>query len=337
MQRWFPHMDGGGGTREQELESHVLNWSIWAADWQREAGLADLERLPEPPNSIQAFGAYFNERDELLLREAFKGMAGELKALYADMAAAEKPSLYVTVINDIVRPDGANSEKDSGLAGRLTATAEARSAHIDAIVGMARELGANGVEIDYENIADRDWDAMAIFYKELWERLEREELELRIVLEPRAPVDKVKLPEGPDYVMMAYNLYGTHGGPGPKADIKMIGRLAAKLDGVPGDSAMAFATGGFDWKAEKDAAALTEAEAAALAAEKGAQPERDEDSGALSFVYTDGDGSKHTVWYADAETLRIWIEAAGKRGIGEIAIWRAGGLSQPTLDYLGKL
>ncbi|WP_409344172.1 hypothetical protein [Paenibacillus sp. MBLB4367] len=66
-----------------------------------------------------------------------------------------------------------------------------------------------GVEIDYEKIRDSDWSKVGIFYEELYRRLQAMGKTLRIVLEPRAPIERLTLPEGPVYVMMAYNLYGS--------------------------------------------------------------------------------------------------------------------------------
>lgn len=305
--------------------------SAWVAEWDWEKGISDMEEIAQSLDSVQLFGAYFNEQDQLMLRDGFT----ELYEAVGDADGEHGYKRYLTIVNDILLADGTSLQKDSGLVSRLAAD-DNRSGHINAIVGMAREYGFDGVELDYERIAGKDWPHVISLFGELHQALQAAGMQLRIVLEPGVPFTKHRWPEGPEYVVMAYNLYGTHSGPGPKADVAMIGKLAAKLDHLPGNSVIAFATGGFNWGPD-GAAAVTEAAAAELAEAEGVEPQRDKDSSALYFSYTDENGAKHTVWYADSETLRGWIEAAKQRGIYRAAIWRLGGLSQASLDYLGQL
>src|SRR5690606_32889434 len=119
-----------------------------------------------------------------------------------------------------------------------------------AIVALVEAYDLDGVEIDYERIGDGDWDNMTAFIAALYQELSARGLSLRVVLEPRAPIERLSLPRGPVYVMMAYNLYGSHSGPGPKADDAFIRQLAKRMDRLPGSqNRIAFATGGFDWPA----------------------------------------------------------------------------------------
>lgn len=325
-----------GVDTERESVSQVSpeSLSVWYAEWDWEDNAGEAERVSRAASiaSIQAFGAYFDGGDKLYFRNDFVRMAQELQS------RNRGGELYMSIVNDVIGPSGAASSlKDSDLLHRLVDTADSRRAHIADIMDAVSQYGFDGVEIDYENIADNDWPAMSSFYEELHAELKREGLPLRVVLEPKAPVDKHVLPAGPAYVMMAYNLYGTHSGPGPKADLSLIGRVAAKLEHVPGDGVIAFSAGGFAWNEAGKATALRELEAVELSLRALEPTTRDPDSGAVHFRYTDENGERHTVWYADAGTLRGWAEAAGRRGIAHIALWRLGGLSEETLDYLSRL
>ena len=111
---------------------------------------------------------------------------------------------------------------------------------------------------------------------------------------------------------------------------------------------LAIAAGGFDWSETGSVTAVTEEQALALAQRNAAESEvltgaggeslsgikRDEASGSLYFDYTDDEGLRHTVWYADGETLRRWIDAANGAGIYRTAIWKLDGFAEPTLDRL---
>lgn len=308
--------------------------SVWVADWDYKIGAADWAALSGSPESVQLFGAYFDEQDRLLFRNNFSKLLESVQRPAGGDGGYER---YLTVVNDIVKGDETSLPKDSGLVSRLAASAESRKAHVAAVVAAVKQYGLDGAELDYERVAKADWPNVVRLFGELHRALEVEGLKLRIVLEPRAPVEQLELPEGPEYVMMAYNLYGTHSGPGPKTDQAYIGKLAARLEHVPGEPVLAFAAGGFDWDAAGKAAAVMETDAVRLAQSAGVQPRRDEASGSLYFTYTDGQGAEHTIWYADAATLQGWIDAAKQRGLTRTAIWRLGGLSPSSLDYLRSL
>lgn len=242
----------------------------------------------------------------------------------------------LTVVNDRFTEDGLAVQKDSMLITRLMATPESRRAHIDDIVDTVSTYNFEGVEIDYEKVKDEDWDNVCAFYEELYQRLQQGGKPLRIVLGPRMPIEKLTLPEGPTYIMMAYNLYGTHSGPGPKADYAFIAKMGKKMDQLPGEHVMAFATGGFDWPESGKITALTEQEAAQLSMQSVKSPKRDQGSGAVYFDYIDSENRKHTVRYADARTLAQWMESEKKAGYYKIALWRMGGFEQATLDFLNR-
>ena len=148
---------------------------------------------------------------------------------------------------------------------------------------------------------------------------------MRVLVEPNTPFESLTFPPGPTYVMMCYNLYGGHNGPGPKADAAFIQSLMAQMAALPGRKDFAIATGGFDW-CNAEVKQLTQEAAVALAAEHGVTPKRDAASRALSFLYKDDEARRHEVWYADRETLGYWaaiIRAGGDAG--GISIWRLGG------------
>jgi spore germination protein YaaH len=56
----------------------------------------------------------------------------------------------------------------------------------------------------------------------------------------------------------------------------------------------------------------------------------------MKFDYTDMNGARHEVWYADAKTLFLWRQAAEKKGVKSFAYWRAGGNLESTLKQMVK-
>ena len=131
----------------------------------------------------------------------------------------------------------------------------------------------DGLEIDYENL----WKDPVVarnfmhFLEILVPMAEKEKIPLRIVLEPgfsefETPIDlaegKFEFPEGPEYVVMCYNLFGTHSKlAGPKADIKFLDRMLVKTSQLPRPHSVALAVGGCVWQEGKAPYYVTEKEA----------------------------------------------------------------------------
>jgi len=223
--------------------------------------------------------------------------------------------------------NGKSSLKDQNLLEELLKNETTRNQHIDDIISLAKANGYEGLEIDYERIR-KNYDLWALFIDfiiELNARCENEGLKLRIVLEPTTPFDKAEFPEGPEYVMMCYNLHGTHNDPGPKADFEFIENLIKDMKTIQGDKNFALATGGFDWSSDGKVRALTEEQAFSLLNESGSNVQRDAGSGSLNYKYSDKSDILHEVWFADDITLNGWIKTIEENGTFGISIWRLGG------------
>lgn len=315
---------------EQELEL-----SAWVVDWKWESGVSDLQQISRNLGRLQVFAAYFDSENRLYFTE---DMHEGLPRIFETARNGEVEYVDLTIVNDRWNPDGTAVQKDPGVISRIVASRESQEKHIAEIIDIVERYGFDGVELDYEKIREADWEKVCILYQELYERLQAKGKALRIILEPRAPIERLSLPEGPVYVMMAYNLFGNHSGPGPKADHAFIAKLASRMKVLPGEAAIALSVGGFDWAADTGkVTSLTEKQAAELLLRSKAEPQRDAASGSLHFSYEDDSGVKHTVWYADAETLAGWVSAAKRSGYYNIVLWRLGEFEQVTLDKLKEL
>lgn len=325
--------EGGNSSPGPGATDRPLSLSAWVVDWQWEAGLEDFNAVAPGLDGVQTFAAYFTAGGGLFFTDEDRRALPEV--LNAAKRADVKHTL-LTVVNDRYGADGSPGvQKDPTLVSKLMATEASRSKHMGDLLEAVDADNFDGIELDYERVPNGDWPNYIQFIGDLYDRLHAEGMTLRVVLEARAPLEKLTLPEGPDYVMMAYNLYGGFSGPGPKADDAFIAKLAARMANLPGDKGIALSLGGFDWTGDRKATAVTEVEAAALSAGQGAEAaERDSASGALHFGYKDADGVKHTVWYADTATLVHWLGVAREAGINDISLWRLGGLSMETKDFI---
>ncbi len=311
-------------------ENRQPRWSAWLPYWQMETGMAEAQRLGQRLDTLSLFAAYFDADGQLFIpEETRKGFE-----ILRETDAENQPRLMLTLVNDSLTAEGASILKDRDLLYKLLETPESRQTHAQQILDIARSVQADGIELDYENLgSDRElWANYAALIELMQELITGEGLELSVVLEPSA-LDKTAFPEGPQYVVMLYNLYGNHSGPGPKADMDFISRRAAlALKNLPGEVAAAFSAGGFSWQ-DGQTLPLTQKEAESLRQRMDVKARRDESSAAMTFS-GELDGVHHEVWYADDQTLSAWAFAARETGIRHFYLWSLGVNEQATLDMM---
>lgn len=306
-----------------EAQTLPKNTHAWLAYWDLQAGVRDAKKHKVKHNSI--FAVTFNEKNELVLPEHFQSdLFSEREFLKVRKNLGGKQ--YLAFVNDKQLGEKKFAMKDIELLRTLLGTEAGRLQHAQAVIAATKAGKYYGIEIDYENI----WKDAAVvkdftsFIEILGVEAQKVKLPVRVVLEPKSLPYAESFPANAEYVLMLYNLYGTHSGPGPKADAKFIERTLKKFAQVPGQKSVALATGGFRWEAgSKKVVGLTEAQAAALAKQYNAKVERDEASQALYFSYVEK--KDYTVWYADRKTLEYWYGVSVANGFKDVNLWRLGG------------
>ncbi|CUH97630.1 putative membrane protein [Propionispora sp. 2/2-37] len=293
--------------------------AAWIAYWDLDAGKRDLSRLGHKVDKVSYFGAYFDKEDRLFI-------PAELGDKKIQDRKQEGQEIYLTLVNDKQNADGSVILKDMEILHRLFSNDKTMERHIAEIIALTLQGGYDGLEIDYERVW-KDGEtgrSFSRFVDKLYAEALKNNLKVRIVLEPSVPFAVASLPQGPEYVVMVYNLYGLHSGPGPKADREFIQKTLTRMKALPGEKSVALSTGGCLWGDNGKKNFLTEAEARSLALSHAVKPKRDEASQCLVFSYQDG-GISYEVWYADVETLNYWIDIVKEHGINNISLWRLGG------------
>ncbi len=299
------------------------SYSVWATYWDAQKLTKEVEDIKDDIQNICYFAAYFDQNKEVFIPHQTLDTLGKFKDFHHRFGHQS----YLTFVNDLILSEGGSSLKDVDLLYTLFETGESMDKHIEDILSLVIDRGFDGIEIDYEAIkGDMElWDLYSQFLKGLWESAKKKNIPMRVVLEPNAPWDSIALPQGPEYVLMCYNLHGHGTKAGPKANEEFIKDLIDRSRSLPGQVNFALATGGFDFQDDGLVSSLTEREAEELFALYGDNLYRDKKSQALVFAYRDQDGIDHEVWYADGETLKFWIENINRQGSYNISIWRLGG------------
>lgn len=308
---------------EEEHNINIKKYSVWITYWQTDNLLEEVDYRKEFIENICYFAAYFDEEKKLFIPEKTNESYEMIKKTYGD----KNYGSYLTFVNDLLKVDGTSSLKDTALLYELFSSDKAIDAHISQIVSLAESGGFNGIEIDYEAIKGDMvlWELFVDFLERLNQIVVEKEIPLRIVLEPSFPAEELTLPEGPEYVIMCYNLYGYGTEPGPKADKEFLLETIQKMKSLPGIVNFALATGGFDFGENGKTAQVTQVEATELLSIYDVTPIRDEGSGSLVFTYTDDEKISHEVWYADQYTIEFWAEIISEEGDYGLTLWRLGG------------
>lgn len=308
---------------EDHMDEETIGYSIWTTYWDTENLTGELEVIKDRIDNICYFAAYFNkDRQPFIPKETMESFE-KVKKLYGSM----KHKSYLTFVNDLILEDNTSSLKDVDLLYVLFETDRSMDNHIRDILRMTMEEGFDGIEIDYEAIRQDMvlWQLFIEFVEKLYEAAAEKDILVRVLLEPNAPLDEIELPEGPEYVMMCYNLHGQGTRPGPKANRRFLESLVRKTRTLPGKVNFALATGGFDFDGNGTVKSITEKQAVELLALFEKSPEREEESQALFFDYIDNGGIEHRVWYADSKTINYWIDILQQAGNHDISLWRLGG------------
>lgn len=295
-------------------------YSAWLPYWLVDDSLEEMALLEDELDNAICFAAMFDEDNHVYLERDAKELMRGIR-----LSANHITRTFISVVNDQRTGEETYDQKTLNPIRAILADEEAMEKHIRELLILLDECEADGLELDYENF--KDDEALYASYMELINRLytilARDHVPLRIVLHWNAPKYTV-LPEGPEYVVMCYNLYGNHSGPGPKADKEFLKQTAEYYRPYVNHTMMAFATGGFLWTNGKVETALDQLQAEKLIADMNLKTQRDGDSGAIKASYTDDMGD-HEIWYADGNTLSLWKLTLEREGYTSFDLFRLSG------------
>ena len=305
----------------------VFNGNAWVTYWDFDQGLKEAAAIQTQLNSVSYFAAAFDKNNRIILMGPVAKFTGKQFTRYR--AEVKK---YLTVVNDVYKdvhnPAGESIEKDTEVLSELFRSEETNRAHVAELLNVVKKNGFDGLEIDYENI----WKSPVIagkfvrFLEILVSEADKAGIPLRVVLEPAVPVTNYKLPEGPEYVLMCYNLFGSHStAAGPKADDRFLDKMLLKVKQLPRPHSVALATGGCVWQEGKRPYFVTEQEALALQKKLKVSLQRDSFSAAQHFNGKNAEGKNVECWFADAKTLIAWKRQVLDFGVDGISLWRLGG------------
>ncbi|MES2202491.1 MAG: glycosyl hydrolase family 18 protein [candidate division FCPU426 bacterium] len=206
-----------------------------------------------------------------------------------------------------------------------------RKKHIALLVKNALRDGADGIDIDYENLASKDAAPFAAFMAELRKVCDKNRLYLAAALAPKTSDQGTwEGNQAHDYKALAPSLdllrpmtYDEHwatgdAGPVSSPQFTEATEAYAVTAADPSKIELGMAAYGYDW-AGKKAVSVSYSEFEELLKRTGAEPQRDPVSSELMFRY-----EGHEVWFCDAQSYHPKYDLIKKYKLAGLAMWRFG-------------
>ena len=211
-----------------------------------------------------------------------------------------------------------------------------RAKFISQVVSLLLTNHFDGINVDFEELREKNNEVLTNFSKELYAQLHARNL---LVTQNVSPFNEdynyVELAKNNDYLfLMAYDQYSSPNDPGPICTQKWIeaavDNIAAK---IPSEKiVLNLAAYGYDFS--KDSIKnVTYQEALSLARRSGSKIDFGDDTYNLHFSYLSVDSVKHEVYFTDAATNFNTMRFAAEYGLAGTAIWRLGSEDNRLWDF----
>jgi spore germination protein YaaH len=319
----------------------VLALGGWIVPWQHDAGVASLAGARGALSDVFLFAARLDGDGFPVLDERGDGWKET-----ADRARAAGATVWLTIVNDRVGGTAPPALKDSEVVHFVLADRETGARHRSGIVALAKRLGVDGVDVDYENLPASDRDGFTAFARELAGDLRAAGLKVSITVQPKSAETASRGPGAADWAalcavadrlqVMLYNEHNAATEPGPVASLHwMTGVIDYGLGLCPTSKLVpVLKVSGMDW-GPSQAEWRSFGEVDSILTRTRPQRHRESYNRVPWFVYENA-GARHVVYYEDTRSLTAKADHLRKRGLDNLVLWSLGSEDPDTIPALGR-
>ncbi|MBS1599258.1 MAG: glycosyltransferase [Bacteroidetes bacterium] len=208
-----------------------------------------------------------------------------------------------------------------------------RQQFISDIIKTIEKYNFDGVNIDLEELQEKNNETLVSFQRELYGKLHAKgKLVTQDVIPFNEDYNFKELSKYNDYIfLMAYDQYSESTPPGPICHQKWIeGAIDNSIRKIPTNKIiLALAGFGYDWKINENgkpisARPISYQDALTLARSYEGKIDFDNDSYNLHFSYDDDNGFEHQVHFTDAATSFNSMRFAAEYGLSGVSLWKLG-------------
>jgi cellulose synthase/poly-beta-1,6-N-acetylglucosamine synthase-like glycosyltransferase/peptidoglycan/xylan/chitin deacetylase (PgdA/CDA1 family)/spore germination protein YaaH len=295
-----------------------INAAFYKA-WEAQAYTSLVENMPHL-DMVVSEGFSFSRNTDTLKATIDTGLININKRY--------KKQVLITLSN-YVNIDNKTGEYDTKDVERIFKSKKLRTAFINSMVERLQHYKFNGVNIDLEDIKDRNSKEIIAFQNQLYSTFKAQNLLVtQNVIPNDDEYDLKRLQHVNDFLfVMAIDEHtdGTNSG-----DISHQHWVEEILDQVcsviPSEKIiLTVAGGGFDWPEGSIGQPIGYQQAISTAQQKKQKIIYDPTSANLHYSYLGNDGVDHSVYFTDAATNFNVIRMADDWATGGVALWRLGG------------
>jgi cellulose synthase/poly-beta-1,6-N-acetylglucosamine synthase-like glycosyltransferase/peptidoglycan/xylan/chitin deacetylase (PgdA/CDA1 family)/spore germination protein YaaH len=234
-------------------------------------------------------------------------------------------------LNNYINMDNTSGYMDSKDVMRIIKSKKTRAILINDIAAKLTKYNFQGINLELDDIKDRNSKDFIAFQKELYETLHPQ----KFLVTQNVPASDEDDPQYNLQLLQKYNDYlfifavDQHNDGSNAGDVSDQHWVAEILDRVCSEipSSKVILTiggGGYDWPENSQGTAVGYQQAISTAQENHSKVIFDKQSANLHYTYTALDSSKHTVYFTDAAANFNIIRMADDWATGGVALWRIG-------------
>ena len=231
-------------------------------------------------------------------------------------------------ISNYVNYSSNTGDFDTKDVDRIVKSKKARTAFIGSIVRALTKYNFNGIDLDFDNILNRNTPSYIEFEKELYATLHAHNLLVtQNVIPEDEQYDLVKLAAMNDFLfIMAIDQHDENSNAGELSNQHWVEEiLDAVCSKIPSEKVILTIQGGaYDWPAKSIGKTIGYQQAISTAQEMKSKITYDPSSANLHYSYLGEDSLTHTVYFTDAATNFNIIRMADDWATGGVALWRLG-------------
>jgi cellulose synthase/poly-beta-1,6-N-acetylglucosamine synthase-like glycosyltransferase/peptidoglycan/xylan/chitin deacetylase (PgdA/CDA1 family)/spore germination protein YaaH len=231
-------------------------------------------------------------------------------------------------ISNYVNTDAVHGGFDSKDIYRIIKSKNARTTFINSVVNQLAKYHFQGVNLEFDEIKDRNEKNFVEFQKEFYEILHpKGYLVTSDIIPEDEQYDPVKLQHYNDFLfVMAIDEHYEQTNAGDLSNQHWVEQILDEIcSKIPSEKViLTVQGGGYDWPESSTGKAASYQQAISYAQENHSNITYDPNSANLHYTYYDLDSLEHTVYFTDAATNFNVIRMADDWATGGVALWRLG-------------
>jgi peptidoglycan/xylan/chitin deacetylase (PgdA/CDA1 family)/spore germination protein YaaH len=234
----------------------------------------------------------------------------------------------IVSLSNYVNTDNAHGGYDTKDVDRIVNNKTLRSNFINSIVNALTKNKLKGINVDFDELKDRNGKNYVAFQNELYKTLHAKGfLVTQNVVPEDETFDITKLQHVNDFLfIMAIDEHYEATNAGDLSNQRWVEQILDDVcSKVPSEKIiLTFAGGAYDWREGDVGKTMGYQQAISTAEEQKSKITFDLNSANLHFTYMDKDSLDHTIYFTDAATNFNVIRMADDWATGGVALWRLG-------------